>query len=123
MNRIQQVATLFTSDAADESKDEVNEEERLPSDCQLVRSIVDFKQYVEDSAYVKLVKQLKENIRLFETPLESMPEFLTFLKVTMKILREKSRDLYSFMINELVKSRARYIDLSFQENVALIFAK
>ena len=88
-----------------------------------MRSIVDFKQYVEDSAYVKLVKQLKENIRLFETPLESMPEFLTFLKVTMKILREKSRDLYSFMINELVKSRARYIDLSFQENVALIFAK
>ena len=52
-----------------------------------------------------------------------MPEFLTFLKVTMKILREKSRELYSFMINELVKSRARYIDLSFQENVALIFAK
>ena len=78
---------------------------------------------MEDSAYVKLVKQLKENIRLFETPLESMPEFLTFLKVTMKILREKSRELYSFMINELVKSRARYIDLSFQENVALIFAK
>jgi len=52
-----------------------------------------------------------------------MPEFLTFLKVTMKILREKSRELYSFMVNELVKSRARYIDLSFQENVALIFAK
>ena len=72
---------------------------------------------------MKLVKQLKENIRLFETPLESMPKFLTFLKVTMKILREKSRDLYSFMINELVKSRARYIELSFQENIALIFAK
>lgn len=52
-----------------------------------------------------------------------MPEFLTFLKVTMKILREKSRELYSFMINELVKSRARYIELSFRENVALIFAK
>ena len=78
---------------------------------------------MEDSAYVKLVKQLKENIRLFETPLESMPEFLTFLRVTMTILREKSRDLYSTMINELIRSRARYIDLSFQENVALIFAK
>ena len=52
-----------------------------------------------------------------------MPEFLTFLKVTMKILRDKSREHYSFMINELIKSRARYIDLSFQENVALIFAK
>ena len=52
-----------------------------------------------------------------------MPEFLTFLKVTMKILREKSRDLYTFMVNELVKSRIRYIDLSYKENVGLIFVQ
>lgn len=105
VSRIQQVCSLFTEDNGGQ--------QGLPTDCQLVNSISDFKKYVEDSAYVKLVKQLKENIRLFETPLESMPEFLTFLKVTMKILREKSRELYSFMVNELVKSRARYIDLSF----------
>ena len=66
---------------------------------------------------------MKEHIRFFETPLESMPEFLTFLKVTMKILREKSKDLYTFMVNELVKSRIRYIDLSYRENVGLIFAQ
>ena len=70
-----------------------------------------------------LVKQLKEQIRFFEKPLESMPEFLTFLKVTMKILREKNRDLYTFMINELVKSRIWYIDLSYKENVGLIFVQ
>jgi len=95
----------------------------MPKDCQLVQSVVENQQFIEDNVYVKLVKQLKEQIRFFETPLESMPEFLTFLKVTMKILREKSRDLYTFMVNELVKSRIRYIDLSYKENVGLIFVQ
>ena len=83
----------------------------------------EFQKFIEDNAFVVLVKQLKEQIRFFEKPLESMPEFLTFLKVTMKILREKNRDLYTFMINELVKSRIRYIDLSYRENVGLIFVQ
>ena len=111
VHRIQEVSELFSNDS------------HMPKDCQLVQSVVENQQFIEDNVYVKLVKQLKEQIRFFETPLESMPEFLTFLKVTMKILRDKSREHYSFMINELIKSRARYIDLSFQENVALIFAK
>ena len=96
----------------------------------MVKSVTDFQDFIEENAHVNLAKQLKEHIRFFETPLESMPEFLTFLKVTMKILREKetkkSKDckgLYTFMINELVKSRMRYIDLSYKENVGLIFAQ
>lgn len=71
---------------------------------------------------MRLVKQLKEQIRFFETPLENIPEFLTFLKVTMKILREKNRDLYIYMFNELIQARARYIELNFQENIVMIFA-
>lgn len=51
-----------------------------------------------------------------------MPEFLTFLKVTMKILREKNKEYYAFMFNELVSARARYIELNLRENVNLIFS-
>jgi len=94
----------------------------MPADCILAKSVAEYRDYIEEGAHVKLVKQLKENIRFFETPLENLPEFLTFLRVTMKILREKSRDLYTYLINELVKARSRYIDLSFRENIALILA-
>ena len=68
------------------------------------------------------MKQLKEQIRFFETSLENMPEFLTLLKVTMKILKEKNKDLYTYMFNELVQARVRYIELSWQENIAIIFS-
>lgn len=71
---------------------------------------------------MRLVKQLKEQIRFFETPLENMPEFLTFMRVTMKILREKNQELYTYMFNELVSARSRYIELNFKENLNLIFS-
>jgi len=68
---------------------------------------------VEDNAYVRLVKQLKDKIRYFDTPLETQPDFLTFLKITLKMLREKSLELYSYIFNELIRSRTKYIELSY----------
>ena len=68
------------------------------------------------------MKNLKEHMRQFETPLEAQPDFLTFLKVTLRIMRERNREMYSFMINELIKARTRYIEMSYGENVALIFS-
>jgi hypothetical protein len=77
--------------------------------------------FVEDNAYVKLVKHLKNKIRMFDTPLENQPEFLTFMKITLKMLKEKSqKELYSHIINELLKSRSKYIELSYQEKINLI---
>jgi hypothetical protein len=60
-------------------------------------------------------------MRQFETPLENQPDFLTFLKVTMRIMINSNREMYSFMINELIKARGRFIELNYQENIALIF--
>ena len=88
----------------------------------MTKSIFEMEQFIEECAHLRLVKQLKEQIRLFETPLENTPEFLTFLKVTMKILRDKNKEYYAYMFNELVAARARYIELNFKENVSLIFA-
>lgn len=88
----------------------------------MAKSIKELEQYIEDCAHLRLVKQLKEQIRFFETPLENMPEFLTFMKVTMKILREKNQEYYTYMFNELVAARSRYIELNFRENINLIFS-
>lgn len=70
---------------------------------------------------MKLVKHLRNKIRIFDTPLETQPEFLTFMKVTLKMLKAKSIDMYAHIINELIKARAKYIELSFQEKSNLIF--
>ncbi len=77
--------------------------------------------YVEEAAYGKLVKHLKNKIKVFDTPLENQPEFLIFMKVTLKMLREKSIDIYGYIINELIKARASYIELSFQEKMNFIY--
>lgn len=53
----------------------------------MAKSIQESVKYIEDNAYVKLVKQLQSKIRLFDTPLENQPDFLTFMKVTFKMLR------------------------------------
>ena len=45
----------------------------------MTRSIFEMEQFIEDCAHLRLVKQLKQKIQLFETPFESMPEFLTFM--------------------------------------------
>ena len=40
----------------------------------------------------------------------------------MKILRDKNKEYYAYMFNELVAARSRYIELTFKENVNLIFS-
>jgi hypothetical protein len=77
---------------------------------------------VEEAAYGKLVKHLKNKIKVFDTPLENQPEFLIFMKVTLKMLREKSIDIYGHIINELIKARASYIELSYQEKMNFIYS-
>jgi hypothetical protein len=58
---------------------------------------------------------------VFDTPLENQPEFLIFMKVTLKMLREKSIDIYGHILNELIKARASYIELSFLEKMNFIY--
>jgi len=117
VKKIQEIAQIFK--AEDLTMLDGGEEEL----CPMTKSIYEMEHYIEDCAHLRLVKQLKEQIRFFETPLENMPEFLTFLKVTMKMLREKNKEYYMFMFNELVSARARYIELNLKENVNLIFSK
>jgi hypothetical protein len=45
------------------------------------------------------------------------------MKVTLKMLREKSLDMYSHIINELIKARSSYIELSYVEKMSFIYAK
>ena len=58
---------------------------------------------------------------MFDTPLENQPEFLIFMKVTLKMVREKSIDIYGHILNELIKARASYIELSFLEKMNFIY--
>lgn len=85
---------------------------REQSKSLLVSSISESIKFVEESAYAKLVRHLKDKIKVFDTPLENQPEFLVFMKVTLKMLREKSLEMYGHIINELIKSRTKYIELS-----------
>jgi hypothetical protein len=78
--------------------------------------------FVEESAYAKLVKHLKNKIRVFDTSLENQPEFLIFMKVTLKLLKGKSIEMYGHIINELIKSRSKYIELSFNEKMNFIYS-
>eukprot|EP00347_Sterkiella_histriomuscorum_P002796 403366766 len=88
----------------------------------LANSIGESIKFVEDNAYVKLVQHLKAKIRLFNTPLEHHPEFLTFMKVTLSMLRNKSLEMYSHIINDLIIHRSLYINVSFQEKTNQIFS-
>lgn len=108
MNRMQDIATVLNND---------NQKSKL------AQSIIESVKYVEEAAYGKLVKHLKNKIRVFDTPLENQPEFLIFMKVTLKMLREKSLDMYSHIINELIKARSSYIELSYVEKMSFIYAK
>ena len=108
MNRMQDIANVLSKDS---------------QRSKLAESISEGVRYVEEAAYGKLVKHLKNKIRVFDTPLENQPEFLIFMKVTLKMLREKSLDMYSHIINELIKARASYIELSFVEKMNYIYAK
>jgi hypothetical protein len=91
----------------------------------LSESIEESIRFIEVNAYTKLVKTLKERIRLFDTPLENQPDFLVFMKVTFKMLRNSKQglEMYSHIINELFKARLKYIELSYQEKITLINEK
>jgi hypothetical protein len=54
-------------------------------------------------------------------PLENQPDFLVFMKVTFKMLKEKSIEMYGHIMNELIKSRSKYIELSFNEKMNFIY--
>ena len=105
---MQEIADMLRRDAKGESR--------------LSESISESVKFVEESAYNKLVRHLKERIRMFETPLENQPEFLIFLKVTLKLLKKKSMEMYGHIINELIKSRTKYIELSYCEKMSIIKA-
>ena len=92
------------------------------SKSKLALSINESVKYVEEGAYSKLVKHLKDKISIFDTPLENQPDFLIFLKVTLKMLRTKSIEMYGHIINELLKSHSKYIELSYNEKMNLIYA-
>jgi hypothetical protein len=97
---------------------------KLESDhpgSKLAASIRENIKFVEENAYAKLVKHLKNKIRMFDTPLENQPEFLVFMKVTFKMLKEKSIDMYSIIMNELIKARSKYSELSFNEKMAFVY--
>lgn len=78
---------------------------------------------MEESAYAKLVRHLKDKIKVFDTPLEDQPEFLVFMKVTLKMLKEKSLDMYGHIINELIRSRTKYIELSHAEKLSMLYGQ
>lgn len=68
-----------------------------------------------------MVRHLKEKIKMFDSPLENQPEFLIFLKVTLKMLKNRSGEMYSHIMNELIKQRGKYIELLFNEKLSLIY--
>lgn len=43
------------------------------------------------------------------------------MKVTLKMLKTKSLDMYGHIINELIKARTKYIELSHSEKLNLIY--
>ena len=108
MSKMQEVADLLEQDGPEKGS-------------KLAESIRDSIRFVEESAYAKLVKHLKNKIRMFDTPLENLPEFLVFMKVTLKMLKEKSIEMYSHIMNDLIKSRSKYNELSFNEKMNYIY--
>jgi hypothetical protein len=107
LSQMQEIADILDQDQAKSSK--------------LAESIRESIKFVEESAYAKLVKYLKNKIKVFDTPLENQPDFLVFMKVTFKMLKEKSLEMYGHIMNELIKARAKYSELSFNEKINFIY--
>lgn len=114
LNKMQDIANILRNDAKNAPV--------IPQ-SKLAESILESVKFVEESAYAKLVKHLKQKIKVFDTPLENQPEFLVFMKVTFKMLRQKSIEMYGHIINELIQSRAKYIQLSYNEKTQMIYAQ
>lgn len=99
-------------DVNTEQEGEAEENELLSSN--LSRSLKERARYIEDNAYNKLVKFLKLKMIDFESPLEGGSKFITFVKITLELLKQKS-DYYDHVVKELVESRKRYISKSFSD--------
>ena len=80
---------------------------------------------IEEKSYNKLIKQFKaRGIQYFETPLvvsdtsnSEQQHFLSFMQVTMGLLRLRNKDTYTYMINQLLNCRANYIELSYSQMI------
>lgn len=109
LNKMQDIAQLMQNEC------------KQGEQSKLAQNIVENTRFVEESAYAKLVRHLKEKIKVFDSPLENQPEFLIFLKVTLKMLKNRSGEMYSHIMNELIKQRGKYIELLFNEKLSLIY--
>lgn len=43
------------------------------------------------------------------------------MHVTMKLLRERNKQLYTYMVNQMINSRANYIELSYSQMIQQVF--
>ena len=92
-------------------------------------SIQEMMDETEEKAYPKLLKQLKaKGVLYFETPLicsdvdnVEQQQFLSFMHVTMALLRERNKELYTYMVNQMINSRANYIELSYSQMIQQVF--
>ena len=48
-------------------------------------------------------------------------QFLQFMQVTMKMVREREKDVYTNLINQLINCRANYIELSYSQMIQQVF--
>mmetsp|Transcript_5491 Transcript_5491/g.9313 ORF Transcript_5491/g.9313 Transcript_5491/m.9313 type:complete len:378 (-) Transcript_5491:541-1674(-) len=101
----------------------------------LLQSIEKTLQEAEDSSYEKLVQEFKaKGIHYFDTPLmcqSSTPlaskelsrtqmdsrEFLQFMQVTMKLQRERDKEGYRHIVNQLINCRANFVELSYSQMI------
>lgn len=99
--------------------------------CQLDASIQELIVDTTEKSYQTLVKQLQQkSVQYFETPLMSSDatsgndeakQFLQFMQVTMKMVREREKDVYTNLINQLINCRANYIELSYSQMIQQVF--
>lgn len=110
LKKLDKIKELSKSLTVDE--DEESEEMLLPNN--LSNSLKERVKYIEDNAYNKLIKFLKLKMKDFESPLDGGSKFITFIKITLELIQQKS-DYYNFVVKELVESRRRYISKSFSD--------
>lgn len=77
-------------------------------------SLEDRAKYIEENAHNMLVKFLKLKIADFEGPMESNSKTVSFLRIALDIVKEKT-DFYNKVVKELIEARKRYILKSFSD--------
>ena len=110
LDKIKELSKAF--EVVSENEDEIDENLMLSNNLSI--SLKEKAKYIEDNAYSKLVKFLKLKMTDFESPLESSSKFITFVKITLELLKQKS-DYYNHVVKELVESRKRYVWKSFTD--------